>query len=56
MGDVCHGPCVEPGLPWALGLFGLAAALFLLLYYLEMGRRVHWRDFAAWFRDFRGRG
>ncbi len=51
--DVCRGPCVEPGLPWVVGLVGLAALLFLFLYYLEMGRRRLDTFLNRW-RDWRG--
>ncbi len=53
VGDICRGPCLEPGLPWVVGLPGLAAALFLLLYSLEMARR-RLDTFMNRFRDWRG--
>ncbi len=53
MNDICRGPCIEPGLPLVLGLLGLTAALFLLLYHLEMGRR-RLDTFMNRFRDWRG--
>ncbi len=55
--DVCHGPCIEPGLPaeyqLVLGLVGLTAALFLVLYSLEMARR-RLDTFRNRWRDWRG--
>ncbi len=57
MNDICHGPCIEPGLPaeyqLIAGLVGLAAALFLLLYSLEMARRRLDTFMNRW-RDWRG--
>ncbi len=55
MADPCHGPCLEPGLPaqLVLGLVGLTAALFLLLYHLEMARR-RLDTFTKRWRDWRG--